>query len=154
MSENNDSGNRWEKAAEGDDSAETADAPADLDPVEVPASPASTDAAPAGQARASRLPRWVTKSGLVTTGAAAAIFLGGGGVGYALGANHDDGSNAPKGRFDHTGFNGQGPGGRFPGDGQAPGGGQGQDFGGPNSQPAPQNQSQGNGSSSSSGSSS
>ncbi|MFL6106928.1 MAG: hypothetical protein ACJ72D_03020 [Marmoricola sp.] len=156
MSETDESGNRWEtksprsaptdwqQPAGADESAGTTAAPAEADPIEMPSAPAATEAAgPAAESRASRLPRWVTRSGLVTAGAAAAIFLGGGGFGYAIGANHDGGGNAPQSRFDRAGFNDQGPGGRFPGDDQAPGGGQGQG--------QSQGQSQGDGSSSSSG---
>jgi len=130
VSETNDSGNRWEKPvdAEADDSTSTSTGEAAsgaAEPIEVPADAveAADPADPAAAQRSSRLPSWVTPRGLAATGAAAAIFVGGGGLGYAVGASghHDDARQFP-GRFD-----GQRPGGQFPG-GQVPGG-QGQIFG-------------------------
>ena len=111
MSENNESGNRWE-----------AEAPTPVvEPAETSEADATTVTPPA---RTITLPTWVTKRGLVATGTAAAFFLGGGGVGYAVGAHgHDDSSRPFPGRFDRSGF----------GPGQLPGGGQG-NFGGPQGQ--------------------
>jgi hypothetical protein len=137
VSENNESGNRWEKPAEPDHESTTA-AP---DVVGAPAAEVPDSVAPAAPSEApktSRMPAWMTTRGLVATGAAAAIFLGGGGVGYAVGVHghHDGNSNFPA-RFGRNGF---GPGGQPPGLGQNQG---------------PQSQSNGSGSgSSSSGSSS
>ena len=85
--------------------------------------------APTEEPRASRVPSWVTKPRLIATGAATAIFLGGGAAGYAVGnAGHDDHSRPFPGagqfdRDDRGGFApGQGPGGQPPGQGsqQAP----------------------------------
>lgn len=141
MSENNESGNRWEapggRADQGTDvEAARAHAPvADVQPV-------PTAAAVSAQAtRTSRLPGWVTTRGLLASGAAAAIFIGGGGVGYAVGVHgHDDGNQNVPARFDRSGS----------GPGQPPGGGQPPTF-----QQGPQSQSDDSGSASSgSGSSS
>lgn len=114
------SGNRWEaKPAEDAGSAAASEAEAlPQVPVEVPVAAASV-AAPVEPANASKLPAWVTRRALVATGTAAAFFLGGGGVGYALGANgndHGDDRTFPA-RFDRD-AGGFGP-------GQPPGGGQG-----------------------------
>jgi len=114
VSENNESGNRWEKSAESPD----ASAP-DVEPVETPASAPDVEpvGTPATAPSPSRLPSWVTARGLAATGAALAIFLGGGGIGYAIGASGHDDREFP-GHFDRAGFQpgqGQGPGGQMPG---------------------------------------
>jgi hypothetical protein len=94
--------------------------------------PAAAPDVPPVVPAASKLPSWVTRTRLIATGAAAAIFLGGGAAGYALGnAGSDDHGRFPD-RFDRGFAPGQGPDGQFPG-GQGPGGQQGQ---------APQSQSQ------------
>jgi hypothetical protein len=118
VSEINESGNRWE-------AAEQPAADAAVPPVVESAIPFETVAAqppqeppaePTENPRSSKLPHWVNKRGLVATGTAAAFLLGGGGVGYAIGANSHDGNSRPlPGRFDRSGF----------GPDQLPGGGQG-----------------------------
>jgi len=138
VSENNESGNRWEKPAEADEStdAEAVDTP--TPPVVEPAETPEADAqpvAPTASGRTIAVPTWMTKRGLIATAAAAAIFVGGGGVGYAVGVHHHGDNRSFPGRFDRAGFNGQ-----------MPGGGQGPGF-----QQGPQNQSQGQSQSNGSG---
>lgn len=135
MSEHHESGNRWEQPAEPSDVDPTAAAP------DLPASGApAADVPAAGAPKASRMPGWMTTRGLIATGAAAAIFLGGGGIGYAVGVHghHDANQNFPA-RFD---LNGVGP-----GSGQPPGGGRPPGF-----QQGPPSQYQSNGSGSGSSS--
>ena len=118
MSEKNDTGNEPEPR---DEAVETETTPAVPDEA-TPQEPAADSG--------SKLPSWITRTRLIATGAAAAIFLGGGAAGYAVGK--DDHGRIPD-RFDRAGFGpGQGPDGQFPG-GQGPGSQQGQ---------APQSQSQ------------
>ena len=115
MSENNESGNRWEKPAEPADDEQTSDA-GTVPPVVEPVEPVA--AQPSQEPVTLKLPNWVSKRGLVATGAIAAIFLGGGGAGYAIGsaAQDDDCRQVPV-QFDRDGM---GPGGQLPGGGQAP----------------------------------
>lgn len=125
MSENNESGNRWEStpadagsAAEDGAAAPSTEVPAAAEDVAVPAAAATAApvSGPAVAPRTSRLPGWVTTRGLIATGMAAAIFVGGGGIGYAIGASgHHDGNQSFPVRFDRNGFGGQ-----MPGNGQGP----------------------------------
>ena len=135
MSETNDSGNRWEqKPADGVDHTEGSDVPAEAaaavpDPVSEAAVPDPVpDQVPeaAVPVPGPRRPRRVTARGLVAAGAAAAILVVGGSVGYAVGTHHDDGHRDFPGRFERAGFDGRGPGGQLPG--IVPPGGE--DFGG------------------------
>lgn len=133
MSEQNESGNRWEKPVETDDETTTqaAEASPAVEPVETPAAGVPAEATPVEPAVKSKMPGWVTRTRLIATGAAAAIFLGGGAVGYAVGNAGDDDHGRFPDRFDRVGFEpGQGPDGQFPGGqgpgGQGPGGQQGQ----------------------------
>ena len=102
---------------ENNESAEPTDeTPVAPDRVPEPESAAETP-------RASRVPSWVTRGRLIATGAATAIFLGGGVAGYAVGnAGNDDHGPRPfpgAGQFDRGGF---GPNqGQMPGGQQVPG---------------------------------
>ena len=126
MSENNESGNRWEKPADDEETpevAEAAETPSVVEPAETPDADAQTQVpAAAAQPRTITVPAWMTKRGLIATGAAAAIFVGGGGVGYAVGVHHHGDNRSFPARFDRAGLNGQQPDGQFPGGpmGQAP----------------------------------
>jgi hypothetical protein len=127
VTEQNQSGNRWEKPADTVDENGSPPTPS-LDKTLVPDDAANVGTVPEtpAAARVSRFPAWVTRTRLIATGAAAAIFLGGGAIGYTVA---DSGNNdharpfpGPAG-FDRDDdgrtFGGPVPGGQPPG-GQAP----------------------------------
>lgn len=126
MTEQNESGNRWEKPADPADGNDPNDSAADAaaEAAAVPAEAAEPSAPAATEpVRISRIPEWVTRTRLIATGAAAAIFLGGGVGGYAVGnSGHDDSPlqfprNFARGDVGFGPGRGpmQGPGGQLPG---------------------------------------